>query len=76
MVKSRYTYLSWKELIKKLDSIFWVQVISQKGSHIKIQIRENKKKTIIPNHKELAYGTFSWILEQLEIDEEKFLDMI
>jgi len=76
MVKSQYKYISGKDLIKKLDDVFWMDIISQKWSHIKIQLHTNNKKTIIPNHKELAYGTFSWILEQLQIDEEEFLNMV
>lgn len=73
MVKSKYTYISGKDLMKKLDDIFGIDIISQKWSHIKIQLHTNNKKTIIPNHKELAYGTFSWILEQLQVNEEEFL---
>ena len=76
MVKSQYTYISGKDLIKKLDDIFWIDILSQKLSHIKIQLHMNKKRAIIPNHRELAYGTFSWILEQLTINEEEFLKMI
>lgn len=73
MVKSNYNYISWNDLIKKLDKIFWIIILSQKWSHIKVKLKFNWKKTIIPNHKELAYWTFSWILEQLEINEEEFL---
>jgi predicted RNA binding protein YcfA (HicA-like mRNA interferase family) len=75
MVKSNYTYISGKDLIKKLNDNFWLDIISQKWSHIKIQLHSNNRKTIIPNHKELAYGTFSWILEQLQITEDEFLSM-
>lgn len=73
MVKSKYSYISWKELIKKLDLLFWLEILSQKWSHIKVKLKSNDIKTIIPNHKELAYWTFSAILSQLEVNEEKFL---
>lgn len=76
MVKSNYSYISWKELIKYLDKVFWVDIIWQRWSHIKIKLRLNWIKTIIPNHKELAYWTFSWILEQLKIDENSFLELL
>lgn len=73
MVKSNYNYISWKELIKKLDYFYWLDILSQKWSHIKVKLIINNKKTIIPNHKELAYWTFSSILEQLWLNEEDFL---
>ncbi|EKD65887.1 MAG: hypothetical protein ACD_49C00077G0015 [uncultured bacterium (gcode 4)] len=76
MVKSNYKYISWKEFIKKLNVIFWVEILSQKWSHIKIKLKSNWIKTIIPNHKELAYWTFSWILSQLRINEEEFLKIM
>lgn len=71
MVKSDYKYISWKELIKILASKNNLEIISQKWSHIKMSI--NWIKTIIPNHKELAYGTYSAILKQLQIDENDLL---
>ncbi|MDD3645924.1 MAG: type II toxin-antitoxin system HicA family toxin [Candidatus Gracilibacteria bacterium] len=71
MVKSDYKYISGKELIKILASKNSLEVISQKGSHIKVIV--NGIKTIIPNHKELAYGTYSSILKQLQIDEKDLL---
>jgi len=71
MVKSEYKYISGSELIKKLEKYNNLKIVSQKWSHIKVIV--SWVKTIIPNHKELAYGTFSWILKQLEIDENEFL---
>ena len=72
MVKSNYKYISWKQLIKSLWNSNDVEIISQRWSHIKITV--NWIKTIVPNHKELAYWTFSWILKQVNIDEEAFLN--
>jgi len=74
MVKSEYKYISWKELISFLDKKYWIQILSQRWSHIKVKI--NNIKSIIPNHKTLAYWTFSWILKQLEIEEWEFLKYI
>lgn len=70
MVKSDYKYISWKKLIKLLNEKYDSKIISQKWSHIKIEV--NWIKTIIPNHRELAYWTFAWILKQLKIDEKDF----
>ena len=41
-------------------------MISQKGSHIKLFKRQGDKAftVIVPNHKEIAIGTFSSILKQ------------
>ncbi len=41
-------------------------VISQKGSHIKLFKREGEEAftVIVPNHKEIAVGTFISILKQ------------
>lgn len=41
-------------------------IISQKGSHIKLFKRRGDKSytAIVPNHKEVAIGTFNSILKQ------------
>jgi len=75
MVKSNYSYISGQKLIKILNKHFWkVKIISQKWSHIKVKF--NNIVTIIPDHKELAYGTFHNILKQINIDEEKFIKFL
>lgn len=74
MVKSDYHYISWKEFIKFLDKKYNIEILSQKWSHIKIKCLWIK--TIIPNHKIIAYWTFSWILKQLGIQENEFLDFV
>ena len=50
------------------------ETISQKGSHIKLRgIRNGKLQTVIvPNHKEIARGTFSSILEQSNMTSQEF----
>lgn len=49
-------------------------IISQKGSHIKLYKREGDKNftVIVPNHKEIAIGTFSSILNQAGITRKEF----
>lgn len=49
------------------------EIISQKGSHIKMRgIRDGKLQTvIIPNHKEIALGTLSSILKQASMTKDE-----
>lgn len=49
-------------------------VISQKGSHLKMRgVWDGKLQTIIiPTHKEIRYGTFSGILTQSGMSKEEF----
>lgn len=54
------------------------QIISQRGSHIKLYKREAEKgfAVIVPNHKEIAIGTFGSILKQAGMSRkelEKFI---
>jgi predicted RNA binding protein YcfA (HicA-like mRNA interferase family) len=53
------------ELIK-VFAVFGFEVLSQKGSHIKLRrISENKKETlIIPNHNSIDKGTLKAIIRQ------------
>jgi predicted RNA binding protein YcfA (HicA-like mRNA interferase family) len=74
MVQSNYNYISGKKLIQLLDKSYGCEIITQKWSHIKIRV--NQEKTIVPNHKTIAYGTFSKILKQLKIDEDSFLNLM
>ena len=53
-------------------------IISQKSSHIKLFKRDGDKSytVIVPNHKEIALGTFSSILRQAGMSRkelEKFI---
>jgi len=53
-------------------------IVSQKGSHIKLYKRQGDKPltVIVPNHKEIAIGTFNSILHQAEMTKkelEKFI---
>lgn len=48
-------------------------ITSQKGSHIKLRKIAGEKTltAIIPNHKEVAIGTFQSILEQANMSKEE-----
>ncbi|KKS97496.1 MAG: hypothetical protein UV73_C0008G0016 [Candidatus Gottesmanbacteria bacterium GW2011_GWA2_43_14] len=50
------------------------EIISQKGSHIKLRgIIEGKIQTVIvPDHKEIARGTFKSILSQANLTKKEF----
>ncbi|MDO8498479.1 MAG: type II toxin-antitoxin system HicA family toxin [bacterium] len=53
-------------------------IISQRGSHIKLHKKQAGKNltVIVPNHKEIALGTFSSILTQASMTRkelEKFI---
>ena len=54
-------------LIKSFD----FEVVSQKGSHVKLRCDSNV--TIVPLHKELAPGTFSGVLRLAKVEKEDFL---
>lgn len=64
---------SAREIIIALKRAGFV-LISQKGSHIKLRgIREGKlQSVIVPNHKEIALGTFSSILSQANLTRKEF----
>ena len=60
-------------MIKTFQRAGFVKV-SQKGSHIKMKgLQKGSIRTvIIPDHKEIARGTFKSILKQAEISEKDF----
>ncbi|MDP2690891.1 MAG: type II toxin-antitoxin system HicA family toxin [bacterium] len=67
--------LSGKKVVKILCHDFGFSVVSQKGSHIKLQKLEDHHTitTIVPNHKELAMGTLFGVLNLAHIDKKDFL---
>ncbi len=67
--------LSGKDVIRILCKEFGFNLVSQKGSHVKLRktYRGRKIITIVPLHRELAQGTLRGILELAEIDFEDFL---
>jgi predicted RNA binding protein YcfA (HicA-like mRNA interferase family) len=66
--------VSGKIVVKILCREFGFYFVSQKGSHVKLakQVPEGKIITIVPMHRELAYGTFKSILELAQIEEDQF----
>lgn len=63
---------SAKEVIKALKRAGF-QKVSQKGSHIKMRgfWREKLQTVIVPNHKQIAFGTFKSILNQASMTTEE-----
>lgn len=49
-------------------------LVSQKGSHVKMRgIWNGKLRTVIvPNHKQVAHGTFQSILNQASMNKNEF----
>lgn len=64
---------SGKKIIKTLEKAGFYQ-ISQKGSHIKLRgLRKGQLRTVVvPDHKEVAIGTFQSILRQAAMTREEF----
>ena len=64
---------SARQVIKTLERLGF-KVVSQRGSHIKLRgLQEGKLQTVIvPNHKQVAVGTFSSILRQASITKQEF----
>ena len=64
---------SAKTILSTLERAGFI-IVSQKGSHIKLQKRlETTTLTaIVPNHKEVARGTFRSILKQANMTNEEF----
>lgn len=54
------------------------EIISQKGSHIKLSKTTEEKvlTVIVPNHKEIALGTFNSLLRQAELSKEEFKKLL
>lgn len=60
-------------ILKALQKAGFI-ISGQKGSHIKLtQSTQNKTLiVIVPNHKEIAFGTFQSILKQANMTKEDF----
>lgn len=68
---------SAREVLKTLQRAGF-RIVSQRGSHIKLA-KKAKNKTyiaIVPNHKEIAVGTFNSILKQAGMTKEEFQNLI
>ncbi|MGB9929827.1 MAG: type II toxin-antitoxin system HicA family toxin [Methanosarcina sp.] len=69
--------LSAREVIKALSNQGF-QVVSQKGSHIKMKrISLNETRVvIIPDHSEIPMGTLKSIIRQAGMTEEEFIKLL
>ncbi|OGM64491.1 hypothetical protein A2893_01860 [Candidatus Woesebacteria bacterium RIFCSPLOWO2_01_FULL_39_25] len=68
---------SARQIVKALKRIGF-EIVSQKGSHIKLRgIFDGETYTaIVPNHKEVALGTLQSILKQVGITREELEENI
>ena len=67
--------VSAKQLIKALRKIGF-EIVSQKGSHIKL-LGPNNKIAIVPNHSQIKKGTLKkGILNPLGISVEKLIKLL
>ena len=55
-------------LVKQFD----FEVVSQRGSHVKLRNARSGRTTIVPLHKELAPGTLKSILELAGLTGDSF----
>jgi predicted RNA binding protein YcfA (HicA-like mRNA interferase family) len=60
--------------MKTLCRDFGFVFVSQKGSHVKLRRMAGKQTitTIVPMHKELAFGTLRGILRLAKVSEKDF----
>lgn len=69
--------LSGEKVVKALEQFGFIQC-RQKGSHIilKKQTSSGEIGCVVPNHKELAFGTIKGILRQAKISIEEFTNKL
>ncbi|MBN2487621.1 MAG: type II toxin-antitoxin system HicA family toxin [Methanosarcinaceae archaeon] len=69
--------LSANNIIKALNSIGF-QVVSQKGSHIKMKGKNSNETfiVIIPNYSEIPIGTLKSIIRQAGLSPDDFMKLI
>lgn len=72
----KFPVLSAHEIIKALSSQGF-QVVSQKGSHIKMKMKTSKETriVIIPDHDEIPTGTLKSIIRQAGFTPEEFIKL-
>ena len=70
--------VSGKDVIKVLCKHFNFQFIKQKGSHIKLKKFTLSREiiTVVPNHKELDYGTLRGVLRLAKVEEQDFWEKL
>ena len=69
---------SGEQVVKILVRKFGFIVVSQKGSHAKLRAvtAQGNRITVVPMHKELAFGTLRGVLDLAGIDYKEFLVVI
>ncbi len=68
--------ISAKDLIKVLRKVGF-NIISQRGSHIKLRrLRPTRKTIIVPDHKIIRPGTLNNILKIAEIDKNELKNLL
>ena len=69
--------LSYDEVIRALQRGGW-EVIRQKGSHIRLQkhLAGRTLKLTVPAHRPIKRSTLSHILQQAEIDLDRFSQLL
>jgi predicted RNA binding protein YcfA (HicA-like mRNA interferase family) len=74
---AKYSGFSFKDVIQGLRRAGF-EVVSQKGSHIKLRksVTEGKLTVIVPKHKELSPGVLRSIREMSGLDEDEFFGLI
>jgi len=67
--------VSGKRVVSVLTKQFGFTVVSQKGSHVKLKKRLESGDiiTIVPMHKELAFGTLRGVLRLARVDYAQFI---
>ncbi len=75
MLRRKYRTVSGKEVVKNLCRNFGGEVVSQKGSHIKVKFLTGKK-TIVPDHRELDRFTLNGVLDLADISLEDFFERL
>jgi len=64
---------SGREVLKTLQRAGFI-ILSQKGSHVKLKgiFHHQIHIAIVPNHKQIARGTFESILKQVDMSHSEF----
>ena len=72
---SKIPLLSALEIIKIL-ALFGFHPVRQTGSHIHLFNAETRRLVTVPNHPEIATGTFLSILKQANVNRDDFLKLV
>lgn len=67
--------ISGNEAIKAFKRAGY-QVVSQRGSHVKLYNPETEATLVIPNHKEIDRWTLKGILKDSEMPIEDFINLL